>query len=517
MQQDAIHNTKTMTMEEQNAILREQISAMVDRLAETEKRLDLERVTRAEILEKEREDLLNQEREKIRVALMSEFEGMKKEIGEKAKELEKWEKMLDERESKFGKEMELMAVRLRAQVEREYAEKKEKVLRSGLFQVKEVQEMTIGVLSAAIKGDTAESEACINRLKAKLPEAVQVMETEMKEALDKAEKKGVKQAQHVAELVRMIFTRKSERVEFDDGKREMLIESMMKSLGLSDKEKEYYRQINRQLKEYRERIRMASLLGGVEPKGHGRKPIPDSMPRLAPITLYPDGYEGHEDEYRVIGRDVQEFILPVSVRYVVQPIERPVVVRKGDVLAKPQQSPCYEGPIWKSKASAELLAQIECGKYLYHMPFYRQAKKMKAEGFEVSDSTIDGWHQAVCGMLEPLYELQRKRVMESRLLAADGSPMPVIDNEKRRTVKQYIIQYRSIDTGVPIFLTTPGSGSGRGKAVIEGNLNEWTGKALMCDAYSGYDFVGKSGRVLCRCTAHMRSYQNKLVITSIAA
>ena len=87
MQQDAIHSTKTMTLEEQNAILREQISAMVDRLAETEKRLDLERVTRAEILEKEREDLLNQEREKIRVALMSEFEGMKKEIGEKAKEL----------------------------------------------------------------------------------------------------------------------------------------------------------------------------------------------------------------------------------------------------------------------------------------------------------------------------------------------------------------------------------------------------------------------------------------------
>jgi hypothetical protein len=127
-----------MTLEERYAILQEQMSAMVDRLAETEKRLDLERVTRAEILEKEREYLLNQEREKIRVALMSEFEGMKKELGEKAKELEKWEKMLDERESKFSKEMELMAVRLRAQVEREYAEKKEKVLRSGLFQVKEV-------------------------------------------------------------------------------------------------------------------------------------------------------------------------------------------------------------------------------------------------------------------------------------------------------------------------------------------------------------------------------------------
>lgn len=92
MQQDAIHSTKAMTLEERYAILQEQMSAMVDRLAETEKRLDLERVTRAEILEKEREGLLNQEREKIRVALMSEFEGMKKEIGEKAKELEKREK-----------------------------------------------------------------------------------------------------------------------------------------------------------------------------------------------------------------------------------------------------------------------------------------------------------------------------------------------------------------------------------------------------------------------------------------
>ena len=143
-------------------------------------------------------------------------------------------------------------------------------------------------------------------------------------------------------------------------------------------------------------------------------------------------------------------------------------------------------------------------KYLYHMPFHRQVKKMKSEGLEISDSTLDGWHQAVCGMLEPLYELQRKRVMESRLLAADGSPMPVVDNEKKRTVKQYIIEYRSIDTGVPIFLSTPGSGSGRGQAVIEANLSEWTGVALMCDAYAGYDWVGKAGRVLCRCAAHMR-------------
>lgn len=78
--------------------------------------------------------------------------------------------------------------------------------------------------------------------------------------------------------------------------------------------------------------------------------------------------------------------------------------------------------------------------------------------------------------------------------------MPVLDEEKKRTTKRYIIQYRSIDTGIPIFLYTPGNGSGRQKTVIEANLADWTGYALMCDAYSGYE----SGRVLCRCVAHAR-------------
>lgn len=104
----------------------------------------------------------------------------------------------------------------------------------------------------------------------------------------------------------------------------------------------------------------------------------------------------------------------------------------------------------------------------------------------------------------PLYKLQYQRVMQSRLLAADGSPMPVVDNEKHRTVKQYIIQYRSIDSGIPIYLSTPGSGNRRGEKVIEANISEWTGEALMCDAYLGYDWVGKTGRTLCRCVAHAR-------------
>ena len=488
----------------QLAAAREQLASVTEYSSGLESRLELEAVGREGMVRAEVERMRPEMEARVRESVLSEYEGRSADLAAREEALARRETELERREAGLRREMEQMAERLVAQVRQRYEEEKEKALRGGVMRIREVQEITLEALKSAMDGDAERGAACVGRMRETAPVALGEMEAGLREALERAERLGGKQARQIAELVRMVFARKSERVELGEGERETLLEEVLKSVELTEAEKAERRECHRKIREYRERMRLAGALTGGERRGHGRKPIPDSMPRLVPITLWPEGYEGHEGEYRVIGKDMQEFILPVSARYVVQPIERPVVVRNGDVLAKPQQSPCYEGPLWKSNASAELLAQLECGKYLYHIPFYRQAKRMKAEGFEVSDSTIDGWHQAVCGMLEPLYELQRVRVMRSRLLAADGCPMPVVDNEKRRTVSHYIIEYRSVDTGIPIFLTAPGGGSGRGKKVIEADLSEWTGWALMCDAYSGYDWVGKAGRVLCRCAAHAR-------------
>ncbi len=62
-------------------------------------------------------------------------------------------------------------------------------------------------------------------------------------------------------------------------------------------------------------------------------------------------------------------------------------------------------------------------------------EQMEKDGLSLSRSTINDWHADVCEALRPLYELQIKRTMSSRYLAADGSPMPVVNNEKHRTVK----------------------------------------------------------------------------------
>ena len=202
--------------------------------------------------------------------------------------------------------------------------------------------------------------------------------------------------------------------------------------------------------------------------------------------------------------ETTEFLLPAMSSYYVQPYRRPVIVRKDDINDHTIVADAVEGPIWKSYASSEMLSRIEVRKFGFHMPFWRQIQEMKMCGLPISRSTINDWHKDVCDMVKPLYDLQDQRVFSDLYIAADGCPMPVVDNEKHRTVKQYIISYRSITTGIPIFKTTPGEGCGRGKEVIKAQMANWNGLALMCDAYAGYDWVKKLGRILCRCAAHAR-------------
>ena len=206
--------------------------------------------------------------------------------------------------------------------------------------------------------------------------------------------------------------------------------------------------------------------------GHGRNKIPEDLPRLPEILVYPDECIGHMDEYReAFPGETTEFIIPVTAKYMVQGYRNPVMVRKDDIDQK------------------------------FHIAPINQ---MKRDGLTLAPATINDWHVNVCDTLVPLYRLQEYYVMLGLHMAADGSPMPVVDNEKHKTVKQYIIEYRNIDTGIPIFLTTVGKGCGRGKEVIQTQLSNWSGLALICDAYPGYDWIKKVGRVLCRCSAHAR-------------
>ena len=159
----------------------------------------------------------------------------------------------------------------------------------------------------------------------------------------------------------------------------------------------------------------------------------------------------------------------------------------------------------KSYFSNELASKMEVDKYVNHMPFYRQLEQMKRDGWDVAKATVNDIHKKVCLALEDLYRLQVDVVMSSEHLAADGCPMPVVDNDKHKTTGKYIVEYRSLDLGIPIFIYEIGTqGNGRGAGVIKSHLLPWTGSLILCDGCQSYDWIAKTGRVVCRCSAHAR-------------
>lgn len=498
---------KGLTLEEKYVNLTDQLSSVTERLDHAEHDLDFERISREDIIRAEIERRMAEERKKLEEEYAEKVRQVEQE---KRNHEEMLRKKMERHEADLKASYANMTQKVIADACRQIEEARQKAESNGIAKMAAMMDSFIKAFIEMTEGNIPEGQTLLKQYQDAAKEAEANLKEELKVALDKAEKKAGKKSQHIESLVRMLFTQKSERFIMKEEEREPLLQSVIESLELTDKEKEDFKDCNKRIREYRQRKQDAKLLRG-EKKGHGRNPIPDTMPELPAIYVYPECYYGHEEEYRIVHTDdVKEVIMPAPAKYFIQQYIFPSIVRKDDPYDKLLKHPRSQGVTWKSPYSEELRSQILTEKYVFHIPANRQIKRFKMDGLEMAASTMDDIIEGTCDIIEPLYRLQHQRVMKAMLLAADGSPIPVLDNEKHKTVKQYMIEYRSIDTGIPVFLSTPpmegikGVSNGRGRKIIEANLSEWTGQALMCDAYAGYDWVKKAGRVLCRCDAHAR-------------
>ena len=491
--------SQDQALEERLSNMHEQMAGVTSRLGQTERALDLERATRDDIIAAEVERRMAEAEKRIRAEVEAKYAGEREELDGR-------EKALDKREENMEQAFELMEQKVLADARRQIEAARKSFEKSSLVKLAEQFDTFLQLFVSVVNGKRSDAEALLAKYHIAAADAKEALTKEVQEKLDKAARKGINKTNHIANLVRMLFTPKRERFMVSEEERGGLYEQMMESLELTDEEKREFKKLKEKLDAYRQLKEMERLeRQEKEKKGHGRNTIPENIPRLPEILVFPPEYYGHEEEYRIaFPGDTTEFLLPAQTAFFVQPYRRPVIVRKDDICDHTIVADAVEGPIWKSYASAELLSRIEVKKFGFHMPFWRQIKEMEMYGLPISKSTINGWHADVCDIVKPLYDLQEQGVMSDLYVAADGSPMPVVDNEKHRTVKQYIIGYRSISTGIPIFKTTPGEGCGRGKEVIKAQLANWNGLALLCDAYAGYDWIKKLKRILCRCAAHAR-------------
>ncbi len=63
-------------------------------------------------------------------------------------------------------------------------------------------------------------------------------------------------------------------------------------------------------------------------------------------------------------------------------------------------------PVDRGMPGVELLSSVVIGKFLYHLPHYRQATKtLKDAGITLSKQTLWDWTRRTADLLDPLWEL----------------------------------------------------------------------------------------------------------------
>jgi hypothetical protein len=148
-----------------------------------------------------------------------------------------------------------------------------------------------------------------------------------------------------------------------------------------------------------------------------------------------------------------------------------------------------------------LLAQIIIDKYTDHLPVHRQIQRFEREGIKLPASTLTGWISGTCSLLEPLYEVHRKRVLSSNYLQADETPIKVLDKDKKGTTHRgFHWVYHAPQERLVLFDYR----EGRGREGPTECLKDFIGY-LQTDGYAVYEeFDKKVDITLLHCMAHAR-------------
>ena len=171
------------------------------------------------------------------------------------------------------------------------------------------------------------------------------------------------------------------------------------------------------------------------------------------------------------------------------------------------QAPAPDKPIARGKASFRLVAHVIVSKFDHHLPLYRQAEMMAAQGVDIDRSTLAGWTGQGAALLDPIVARIKQTVLASAKLHTDDTPVPMLDpgSGKTKTARLWVHAVDDRAHGGPAkpavwFAFTTDRRAGHPKAM----LKDFRGH-LQADAYAGYDDLYRTGRVVeVACWGHAR-------------
>lgn len=158
-----------------------------------------------------------------------------------------------------------------------------------------------------------------------------------------------------------------------------------------------------------------------------RMELPSHLPRKVEV-IEP---ENLPENAKKIGEVITEVLDYQPAALFVRQIQRPkYIVSSTDEKTEIAIAKLPTLPIAKGNAGYGLISQILTSKFVDHLPFYRQTQIFKRQNVNLAESTINGWFNAGCKLLKPLYEALKQKILSTDYLMADETPISVLTNDK---------------------------------------------------------------------------------------
>lgn len=233
-----------------------------------------------------------------------------------------------------------------------------------------------------------------------------------------------------------------------------------------------------------------------------RRPLPESLTRVEVFhdldsAVCPECGQALEK----IGEEVSEQLDVIPAKFIVRRhVRAKYCCRHCECV---HSAPMPAQPIDKGLAAPGLLAQVVIGKYLDHLPLYRQESQFARMGVELSRSTLAGWLGQLQVLVEPLAGRLIEHLLAEELLHADETPVPVLDPGAGRTATGYLWAYRS-GPWSKLQAVAFDFAMSRGRDVPSQFLARFSG-TLLVDGYAAYgEVLRRPGMIEAGCMAHAR-------------
>jgi len=242
-------------------------------------------------------------------------------------------------------------------------------------------------------------------------------------------------------------------------------------------------------------------------KSHGRRPLPDHLPRheiiipvpeekkICPVTGEARPFLGYEESHKL------EYI-PETLRVNVYKREKygsPMGAEEIGVVCAPVPASVVE----RCLADTGMLAHVAVSKFDDHLPLYRQERILLRQGVHVSRKTMADWLTAMGTGLSRLDRLIADQILASGVVLHDDTPVKMLDPGASKT-RETRLWVATSGCGPPLVHFS--FSLNRKQETPKDFFKDYSG-ALMCDEYAGYANVD-CGQLL-SCWAHARRYVEK--------